>query len=281
MEHFRDTATVTEDPGTHQTTISTEPGYVEGSGPLREVWHDEFLTAVIDPETGHASFQIEVSNTYSGARRSYRGADLDGMGGPKSVPATVVRTERVNCATGECIYTDHVRIPVEEALLQRLAGGYRAGAATLFSFKLLAAAGNYRGQLSNAEIAGLLARVDAYRSAPSASGAPAPISSVHAPLMPRPAPPVPRNSDFGISAIAVSPSPDRPERGGILVSAVHAGSVAQKAGLITGDIVFQFNGRPTRSLADLDAAVAANPQHTAATIKLFRGLEELTLQAGF
>src|SRR5580693_2524945 len=85
MEHFRDTATVADDPAANLTTISTERGYVEGSGPMREVWHDEFLVATIGHATGQRSFHIEVSTTYSGSRRSYRDADLEAMAGPKSV----------------------------------------------------------------------------------------------------------------------------------------------------------------------------------------------------
>src|SRR5580692_6564713 len=52
MEHFRDTATVTESPSDGTAIISTENGYVEHTGPMRMVWHDEFLRGVIDRKTG-------------------------------------------------------------------------------------------------------------------------------------------------------------------------------------------------------------------------------------
>ena len=266
MEHFRDTATVADDPAANLTTISTERGYVEGSGPMREVWHDEFLVAVIDHGTGRRSFRIEVSTTYSGARRSYRDADLEAVGGPKSAPATVLRTESVNCAVSECIYTDHVAIPVDEALLRRLAADYRPGNPTISSFQLNPARGRaYRGELSNAETAGLLAKVDGYAPAPAAPAASPP----------------PRLLNFGISGLAVAPAADRPNRAGVLVSAVGAGSVAQRAGIITGDIIFQIDGRPTRSIEELETALNSNPSRASAAIKLFRGLEELALEARY
>jgi hypothetical protein len=268
MDHFRDTASVADDPARGITTISTERGFVESSGPMRMVWHDEFLTAVIDDQTGHESFQIDVSITYSGARRAYSGADLGGMSGPKALVPTLAKTESANCATGECIYTDHLVISVEEALLRHLAADYVPGKPVLLTYKLMAkGAADYRGELSNAEIAGLLAKVDGYSAAPSTPKAEAPA--------------VPRRLDFGINGIVVSPSADMPNRAGVLVAAVSDSSVAQHAGIITGDIIYQIDDRPTRSLADLEAAVAASGTGSTAAIRIFRGTKEMTLKARF
>lgn len=268
MEHFRDTASVAEDPAAGVTTISTERGFVDYSGPMRMVWHQEFLSAAIDDKTARKSFQIDVSTTYSGARRAYLSANLEGMGGPKAAMPTLVKTQSANCQVGECMYTDHLVIPVEEALLRHLAAAYVPGSATLLTFTLTAKKGAaYHGELSNAEVAGLLAKVDGYSAAPQAPAAP---------------PPAPRRLDFGISGIAVSPSATLPNRAGVLVSAVSGDSVAQQAGIITGDIIYQIDDRPTRSLADLeDAAAAAGSAHSTAKIRLFRGLKDLTLKARF
>jgi hypothetical protein len=267
MEHFKDTASVVVDPGRRVTTISTERGFVEYSGPLRMVWHDEFLSAVIEDKTGRKSFRIDVSITYSGPRRSYPAADLEGMTGPKAVAPTLDRTESANCNVGECIYTDHVEIAVEEALLRLLAAAYVPGKPVALTYRLHVRKGaDYQGELSNAEIAGLLAKVDGYTAAPAA---------------PAEEPPAPRRLDFGISGIAVTPSADAPNRAGVLVSAVSGGSVAQQTGIITGDIIFQIEDRPTRSLADLEAAVATVPAHSTAIIHVYRGLKQLALKARF
>ena len=49
-EHFRDTATVKEDPLGAMTTISTENGFVERRGLMGMVWNDEYLTGVVDTD---------------------------------------------------------------------------------------------------------------------------------------------------------------------------------------------------------------------------------------
>lgn len=267
MEHFRDTASVADDPAKGLTTISTEPGFVEHSGLMGMVWHDEYLTAVIDAKAGRTSFQINVSITYSGARRSYLAADLEGLGGPAAVAPTLVKTESANCATGDCMFTDHLVIPVEEALLRHLAAAHVPGKPVGLTYKLIAKrSAVYRGELSNAEIAGLLAKVDGYEATPAAPSA---------------APQTPRRLDFGISGIVVSASPDMPDRAGVLVAGVNGGSVAQQAGIITGDIIYRIDDRPTRSLADLEAAVDAMASHSTATLGIYRGLKQVSLKARF
>jgi hypothetical protein len=266
MEHFRDTASLDTDPAKGQTTISTEPGYVEHSGLMGMVWHDEFLTAVIDAKTGRTSFRIDLSITYSGARRSYLTASLAGLNGPSAVVPTLVKTESANCSVGECMYTDHLMIPVDEALLRRIAAAYVPGKPVALTYTLTPKRGaDYRSELSSAEIAGLVAKLDAYAAAPLA-----PVAS-----------PPPRRLEFGISGIMVSASADMPNRAGVLVAAVSGESIAQRAGLITGDIICQVGERPTRSLGELEAAVAAIPAHSTAPIRLYRGLNEVTLSGRF
>src|ERR1700724_3847321 len=87
MEHFRDTATVTESPSDGTTIISTENGYVEHTGPMRMVWHDEFLRAVIDRKTGGRSLQVYAWVIYSGSLRNYESADYRTANGAGRGPA--------------------------------------------------------------------------------------------------------------------------------------------------------------------------------------------------
>jgi PDZ domain len=265
-EHFTSTASVVE--GAQETTISTEPGYVERSGLMGEVWHDEFLKGVIERDSGHRAFQLDVLTTYRGARRSYKGARYPGLSGSGLAPVTVLKTLSVNCPTGECTYTDELAIPVEEAVLRQVAQGYVAGRPALWTFQVIAkGAAEYQGSLSNAEVAGFLARVDTYVEHP------------------QPAPPLPAAAparlEFGISGLAVAAAPDMPNRAGVLVVGVTPGSIAQKAGIITGDIIYQFNTRSIRTLPDLEAAVVASSAHTVTPIRLFRGTEPTTLEARF
>jgi hypothetical protein len=106
MEHFRDTATVKDDPVDAITTISTENGYAEHKGPMRMVWNDEYLRSVIDKKTGQKSFQVYAWIIYGGRLRSYETADYQTPAGPKSVPAIQIGKEMANCAVGECLYTE-------------------------------------------------------------------------------------------------------------------------------------------------------------------------------
>jgi len=264
-EHFAQTASVTEE--THATRITTERGYVERSGLMGEVWHDEFLAARIDHDTGGVSYEIDVSLSYRGASRTYQTAEFQGLDRLTTVPVKVLKRQAINCPTGECTYTETLAFPVDEALLRHIVQGYVPGKAELWRFRILAKrAPDYRGALSNAEVSGLLTKVDDYLRNPTATQAPPP-------------PPSPARLEFGISGLAVAPSAAAPNRAGVLVAGVSPGSIAQKAGIITGDIIYAVGGYPIHSPDDLQGAVAASAPRSTAHIKLYRGLDSMTLDA--
>jgi hypothetical protein len=264
MEHFRDTASIAEDPAAGSLAISTEPGFVEYRGPLHTVWNDEYLRAILDPSGDRKSFEVDITLTYSGTRRSYRRAAYRSSSGLQEAAASLVKVETTNCAI-ECMYTEHLVFPIEEQTLREIAASYAPGKAVLWTFKLLAKAGpSYQGEISNAEIAGLLARVDGYRPPVAGQEAPAP-----------------RPLDFGISGLAVSASPEMPNRAGVLVAAVTPESVAQKTGIIVGDIISRFGARPIKTPADLQAAMAASGASAPVRMKVFRGTGEVSLEVRF
>jgi len=319
MEHFRDTATVKDDLAAGTTTITTEKGFVVRTGPMRMVWNDEYLKGVIDRTTGEKSFQVVVMSIYSGNRRAYETANYQWPSGPKSTPVAQIRTQREACGTGECTYTDYIAFTVDEAGLRQLAAGYVPGRPAMWSFKITTKPGpDYSGGLSNAEIAGFLARVDLSANAPqpqanAKNGAAAKesdaIAKENAALarenaalakqnaelakenaaLAKANPPLAAASpagalpklDLGIGGIAVAATAGQPNRAGILVSAVNGGSVAQKAGIIIGDIVYEFDGHPIKELAELDAAVAACAANSSVVIKLYRGTKKISLAVRF
>jgi hypothetical protein len=265
-EHFTQTASISQE--ANATLISTERGYVEHSGLLGEVWHDEFLVARIDHDSGRVSYELDTSFTYRGASRSYRTAEFRGLEHVETVPVKVLKRQVINCPTGECTYTEFLAVAIDEALLRHIAQGYVRGKPELWRFRIFGkGAPDYRGALSNAEAAGLLAKVDSYVQNPTAAAAPPP--------------PLPARLDFGISGLAVAPSAETPTRAGVLVVSVSPGSVAQKAGIITGDIIYEFEGHAIRSPNDLQAAVSASATRAVAHVKLFRGSEATTLEARF
>lgn len=271
MEHFRDTAGVTTDPATATTTVTTESGYVERSGPLRMVWNDEFLQAMIDG-SGRQSYRVVVVMIYKGEPRAYTTANFMMPDGPHAVPVTVVHRSVQLCATGDCTYTDQLTFAVERAGLERLAGS--AGATpTLWRFTVHTRHGPaYDGVLSTAEIAGLLAKLDKVARNLNAQ---APL------LSPSPEPRSSPQHDLGITGIAVAATAEQPQRGGILIADVKPGSVAQRAGLIVGDILYEYAGHPLSNLADLEAAVAATGAVKSVPLKVFRGTSSMEIQASF
>jgi hypothetical protein len=265
MEHFRDTATITESPSDDATIISTEKGYVEHTGPMRMVWHDEFLRGVIDRRTGKRSLQVYAWVIYSGSLRNYVSASFGSANGPRSISVTQLAKEVVNCPVGDCTYTERIAFSVDEESFRQAAARV-PGTAGTWPYKLVASSGpEFSGELSTAEIAGFLAKVDEYASRPPAAQASAPAV----------------NRDFGIGGMTVEAAEEYPNRAGILVTGVDPGSVAHQAGVIVGDILYEFDGHRLKTLADLRAALAGRAATSAVAIKLYRGTSDTTVSARF
>jgi hypothetical protein len=268
LEHFRDTASVKDDPADAVTIISTENGYAEHKGPMRMVWNDEYLRSVIDKKTGQKSFQVHAWIIYGGRWRSYESANYQTPTGLRSVPAVQIGRETANCAVGDCLYTERVAFPVDEDLLRQLAAGNVQGKPTIWAYKFVAKTGpDYAGGLSSAEIAGLLAKIDEYTNALPVVKANATSASL--------------KRDLGISGMPVAATTEQPNRAGILVFGVNSGSVAQKSGIITGDILYEFDGHPIKALDELEAAVAACAANSIVAIKLYRGTNGMAVNARF
>jgi hypothetical protein len=284
MEHFRDTATVLDSPTDSAVTISTENGYQEHRGPMRTVWNDEYLEAVIDKKTGRKSYLVYVWITYTGGLRGYGTASFQSPDGPRSVPTTLVVREKSLCGVGDCTYTDRLTFPVDPDMLRRLAAQYASGTHSVWAFKL---AGKsvpiYTGGLSNAEIAGLLARVDSYENNVAAAAAAATTATAIATAASTAATAAAASlkKDFGVGGMAVAASADQVNRAGVLIIAVSGGSIAQKSGIIVGDIVYEFAGQRIGTPAELQAAVAASAANRAVAIKLYRGTTVMTVNAQF
>jgi PDZ domain len=303
MEHFRNTATAKDDPTASAITISTENGFVEHTGPMRTVWNDEFLLAVIDKKTNRKSFQVYTSIVYSGDPRSYRTAKYMTAKGPQSIPTIQLRREAVNCEVGPCTYTEHVAFPIDEELLRQLAAGYAPGHPSIWSYKLSARSGpDFSAALSNAEIAGLLAKVDEYTNALATNALATNVPETHAlatsaPALNAPAVNAPAVNalplanvsveqaslkvDLGIGGLPVDANAEQPNRAGVLVIEVKRGSVAQKSGIIVGDILHEFAGHSLKTLADLQAAVAGRTANSVVAIKLYRGTTDMAVTAQF
>jgi hypothetical protein len=275
MEHFRDTATVTENPSDGTTIISTENGYVERTGPMRMVWHDEFLRGVIDRKTGGRSLQVYAWVIYSGSLRNYESADYRTANGPRRVPVNQLAREVVNCPVGDCTYTERVAIPIDEESMRQLAAARVPGNPDKWPYKLIAKSGpEYAGEISSAEIAGFLAKVDEYANRP-------PVAPGSAPVVNARTENASLSRELGIGGMSVDASEEQPNRAGVLVIGVDRGSVAHKAGIIVGDILYEFDGHRLKTPADLQAALAGRATASTVAIKLYRGTSDTTVNARF
>ncbi len=268
MEHFRDTATVKIDPTNAVTAISTENGYVEHTGLMRMVWNDEYLKGVIGKKTGRKSFQVYASIIYKGNLRSFATATYQTAGGAQSVPVDALGSEVAGCAVGDCTYTEHIAFPIDEESLRQLAASYVPGRPTLWRYKIIPKSGPaYTGEISNAEIAGFLAKVDEVTGALPVSIENAANASL--------------KLDLGVNGMPVAATPEQPNRAGVLITAVNHGSVAQRSGIIVGDILIELDGHPIKTPAELEAAVAACASNSAVVINLYRGTGTMAVTAQF
>ncbi len=280
MEHFRDTTTVTENQKDGTTVISTENGYVEHTGPMRMVWHDEYLRGVIDPNTGTRSLQVYAWVIYSGNPRNYQSASYRTASGPHTVPVIQLGREVANCAVGDCTYTERMAFPVDEESMRQLAAAPGPGPPDKWPFNLAAKSGPaYAGELSTAEIAGFLAKVDEYANRPALVHAGTP--AVNASTANAGGAATALSRDLGVGGMAVPATEEHPNRAGVLVIGVDRGSVAHRAGIIVGDILYEFDGHPLKTPADLQAALAGRAASSTVAIKLYRGTSDTTVNARF
>jgi hypothetical protein len=282
MEHFRDTATVTENSTDGTTIISTENGYLEHTGPLRMVWHDEYLRGVIDRKSGRRSVQVYAWVIYSGSLRTYESASYRTADGPRSVPVNQLAKEVMNCPVGDCTYTERVAFPIDEERLRQTAAARVPGSPDKWPYKLVAKSGpEYAGALSGAEIAGFLAKVDEYANRPPEALASAPPSNAGVAGVNASGAGASLRRDLGIGGMSVDAAEEQPRRAGILVIGVERGSVAHKAGIIVGDILYEFDGHPLKTPADLQTALAGRAATSTIAIKLYRGTTDTTVNARF
>jgi S1-C subfamily serine protease len=66
-----------------------------------------------------------------------------------------------------------------------------------------------------------------------------------------------------------------------LIIGVNSGSIAQRSGIIVGDIIYEFDGHPIKALADLQAALARSAANSAVAIKMYRGMDKMAVTAQF
>lgn len=169
---FEKAAAVKDDALEVQATITTQPAFRETRGLLKIVWNDNFLRAFIDKKTGKATYQLYQRITYNAPSwKFYKLANYETPTGPESVEVMELGRD-VDCSSsrlmGGCTYTETIAVPVKEELLRTIAGLYVPNQQDAWRFRFKAQSGeDFNDGMMPAEVAGMLAAVDGYRSAHS------------------------------------------------------------------------------------------------------------------
>jgi hypothetical protein len=154
--------------------ISTERGWREGIAFFGGPTQDNFLRAFIDKQNGRTIFQLYQWITYPGVKRVYETVNYDTPGGPQVRKVTgIYRTPNYCRSNVRCSYTEDLGVEIPEGLLRRMAAYYASGTPRAWHFKFGSKAGaETEDEMNLAEIAGLLAAVDQYRTAHRLEAAP-------------------------------------------------------------------------------------------------------------
>ena len=201
-EHFKDTATLETDPRDGTVAISTQKGFVDYSGPLHMVWHDEFLTALIDKKTGDKSFQVHVGNNLQRERAVLPNRELSG-GQRIAVGAGRPRSARkwpiapwANASTRSASHSPSTKNCCGSSRRRMC----RASRPFGLSRSCAKSGPAYAAGLSNAEITGLLVKVDENTHTPTVVAASAA------------GPPI--RLDLGVGGMAVAATAEQSESSG-------------------------------------------------------------------
>lgn len=167
-EHFKNTATIKDDPLDTLATITTLNGFQFKYG-RDTVLNDNFLRAFINKKTGTTTIQLyQVIYYHGGGWNFFQTINYETPSGPEARRVKVI-SRNVDCSGshyyGGCTYTEHLAFEIEEEFLRIIAAGYQPGQHVTWKFKFKAKSGReYKDGMLPAEIAGFLEAIDAYRA---------------------------------------------------------------------------------------------------------------------
>lgn len=255
---------VEDDKFSASATITGAKKAINPFGGTFRMWN---IRAWIDKKTGEVTEQLYLETSYLGHWRFWQTAADD-----QADPLEVVAIDRsVDDCTGMCSYSETVGVTLPNDYVRR-------HAATGFQVKVSAKSGDSLIlDVGADQIQPVLNAIDAYKSAsiaagtlegsPSGSVTPTPPASVVAPAGVGP-------QHFGVKFMTWM-------FGGVLIVNVDPGSVAEHAGLLSGDIVKQFDGKPIANQAALSDAVHSETAGRAVPIYIVRRNKPMTLTAQF
>ncbi len=149
-------------------TFSSQPVHAKSLHLPGEVYGDSHVYAELDRASGKVTFRVWNELVNSEAHREFRRVHFVAGGQHRAQDLTIARAWTDNCVTDDtstrCDQRIRVAFDVPEQVLREVAASYRADANAPWRYRLKDAHGrDVTAALAPAEVAGLLAAVDAYR----------------------------------------------------------------------------------------------------------------------
>lgn len=164
-EHFAKSATLKDDDLETIATIDTERGFRTPAGLFDIAGSDIFLRAHITKATGAVTYQAYEASWYTATQfRDYHSANFEAVEGVGTATLTKISARLGECGPHSeaigCVRIEHSAFTVSETLLRQIA---MRPADKFWRIKFRAQAGSdWEENIAPAEVAGLLAAVDAY-----------------------------------------------------------------------------------------------------------------------
>jgi PDZ domain-containing protein len=212
------------------------------------------LRSFVDKRSGEVTHQLYVHVGYTGLRRRYETATDDHATPLRFFP---IERQRGACSYGNCDYEEDFGLGLSDTTLRERAGaGFQVKVVAHSSHSIILT-------ITPDQMLAQFAAIDAYRRAHSLMGAkePAPIAA-----------PTPGRIGVHLTLVPPTLAPDLKLAPGVglLVGVVGPGSAAERAGIKPGDVLLEFNGKPTNTFQDLLGPLQAVPAGTAVPVVLWR-----------
>lgn len=158
MEHFRTTTTQVNLGTGSQIKLSTEKGYEEPYDTPRD-FKASYLIATLDRHTGIAGFALNVMDSTAHPRVKAKVTYESPEGWMEQT--VKVQSGVRKCHDDDCWNLESIAVPLQEDLLRAYAKRAGGGTAGAWQYRIEP---ELTGAIAYAEMAGLLARVDEYRT---------------------------------------------------------------------------------------------------------------------
>ena len=164
-EDFADNVRIDDDDLDLFATLDTSEGFRSRGGFFSRERTDNFLRAVVNKQTGEATFVLYQTITYTAQRngwRRYARANFQSPEGLSTAELDIVTREVVSCVSADlCVFREDFVLPLNEELVEWIARREQDG---FWRFKFTGTGGeDWEDLLASVEAAGLLQRVGTYR----------------------------------------------------------------------------------------------------------------------